>query len=115
MKVNDSVKRSSKIRKDDTIKVTAGRDRGKTGKVLKVFPAKGTAIVENINFVKRATRANPNRNIKGGIIEKEAEINLSKLMLVCPECGKTTRVGRQRLEDGKKIRICRKCNGMIDK
>ncbi len=107
--------KSARIKKDDMIKVISGRDRGKTGKVLKVFPAKGTAIVENINFVKKAERANPNRNIKGGIIEKEAEIRLSNIQFLCPDCNKPTRVGMEVLEDGKRVRVCKKCKAMIDK
>jgi large subunit ribosomal protein L24 len=107
--------RSTKIKKSDLVKVILGRDNGKTGKVLKVFPHKGTAIVENINFVKKATRPNPNKNVKGGIIQKEAEIRLSNLMLVCPDCSKPARIGYQRLDDGKRVRVCKKCEAMIDK
>jgi large subunit ribosomal protein L24 len=105
----------AKIKRNDMVKVIAGKDRGKTGKVLKVFPANGTAIVENINFVKKATRPNPNRNIKGGIIQKEAGIQLSNLMVICPECSKYIRVGLQKLEDGKRVRLCKKCGAMIDR
>jgi len=104
-----------KIKKNDMVRVIAGKDRGKTGKVLKVFPGNGTAIVENINFVKKATRPNPNRNIKGGIIQKEAEIQISNLMLICPECNKFTRAGLEKLEDGRRVRLCKKCGAMIDK
>ncbi|MEW5807252.1 MAG: 50S ribosomal protein L24 [Acidobacteriota bacterium] len=104
-----------KIRKNDTVKVIAGKERGKQGKVLKVFPKERTAIVEGINFFKRHTRANPSRNIKGGILEKEGPIHISNLMVICSECGKVVRVGHRILDDGKKIRICRKCGGMIGK
>lgn len=107
--------RSSKIKKNDNVKILSGRDEGKTGKVLKVFPVKGTAIVENINFVKKATRPNPNRNIKGGIIQKEAEIQISNLMLICSDCNRPTRVGLKRLENNKSVRVCRKCGAMMDK
>ena len=116
MKVKDNTsRRRAKIKKDDNVKVISGKDRGKSGKVLKVFPGKGTAIVENINFVKKATRPNPNRNIKGGIIQKEAEIRISNLMFICPECSKPARVAVKRLEDSKLVRMCKKCNAMIDK
>jgi len=107
--------RSTKVKKNDMVKVLSGRDRGKVAKVLKVFPIKGTAIVENINFVKKATRPNPGRNIKGGIITKEADIRLSSLMVVCPQCNKPTRVAIQRLENGMRARLCKKCDAMIDK
>jgi large subunit ribosomal protein L24 len=116
MKVKQEIgKKSVRIKKNDIIKVISGRDRGKTGRILKVFPAKGTAIVENINFVKKATRANPNRNIKGGIIEKEAEIRLSNIMFICPDCSKPSRIGIEILEDGKRVRFCKKCSAMVDK
>jgi large subunit ribosomal protein L24 len=107
--------RSTKIKKNDMVKVVSGRDRGKVAKVLKVFPVKGTAIVENINFVKKATRPNPGRNVKGGIITKEADIRISSLMIVCPQCNKPTRVAIKRLENGTRTRLCKKCDAMIDK
>jgi large subunit ribosomal protein L24 len=107
--------RSTKIKNNDMVKVVSGRDRGKVAKVLKVFPVKGTAIVENINFVKKATRPNPGRNVKGGIITKEADIRISSLMIVCPQCNKPTRVAIKRLENGTRTRLCKKCDAMIDK
>lgn len=107
--------RNAKIKKNDMVKVVSGRDKGKVAKVLRVFPVKGTAIVENINFVKKATRPNPNRNVKGGIITKEADIRVSNLMVVCPQCNKPTRVAVKRLEDGSRARLCKKCDAMIDK
>ncbi|MBI4444346.1 MAG: 50S ribosomal protein L24 [Acidobacteria bacterium] len=103
------------IKKDDQVVIRAGRDRGKTGKVLRVFPDKGRAVVENINFLRRHTRANPQRNIKGGVVEREAPIPLSNLQVICRECGKPARVGFQILSDGKKVRTCKKCGGTIDK
>lgn len=116
MKTNtESSSKSTKVKKNDMVKVLSGRDKGKDAKVLKVFPAKGTAIVENINFVKKATRPNPGRNIKGGIITKEADIRLSNLMVICPQCNKPTRVAIQRLENGMRARLCKKCDAMIDK
>jgi large subunit ribosomal protein L24 len=103
------------IKKNDNVVVIAGRDRGKRGRVLRVVPSKNRLIVEGVNFIKRHTRANPQRNIKGGIVEREATLALSNVQLVCPECGAPTRIGRQILGDGRKVRICRKCKGVVDK
>ncbi len=103
------------VRKNDTVVVLAGKSRGRTGRVLKVFPGEGRAIVEGVNFVKKHTRANPQKNILGGILERESPIDASNLMVVCPECGKPTRVGHAVLEDGKKVRSCRRCSGTLDK
>ena len=97
------------------VKVLSGKDRGKTGKVLKVLPAKRRVVVENINFIKRHTRANPSKNIQGGVLEKELPIVASNLIVICPECSKPTRVGHRHLEDGKSVRVCKKCDGVIDK
>ncbi|MBT8207617.1 MAG: 50S ribosomal protein L24 [Acidimicrobiia bacterium] len=98
-----------KIKKNDEVIVIHGKDRGARGKVLKVFPATRSAIVERINIVKRHTRANPQKSVQGGILEREAPIRLSKLKLVCPECGKPTRVGKARLENGAGVRSCKSC------
>ena len=95
--------------------VVTGRDRGKRGRVLRVIPGKNRLVVEGVNFIKRHTKPNPSRNIKGGIVEREASLHASNVQLVCPECGAATRIGRQILEDGRKVRICRKCEGMVDK
>ena len=103
------------IKKDDQVKVLSGDDHGKVGRVLRVFPDKRAAIVEKLNFIKRHTRENPQRNMKGGIVEREAPIDLSNLQVVCPECGKSARVGYERLEDGRKIRVCKKCKGVLDR
>ena len=103
------------IRRNDTVSVTTGKDSGKRGRVLKVLPAKNRLIVEGVNLIKRHTRPNPQRNIKGGIVEREAALHASNVQLVCPECGKVTRVGRRVLGDGRKVRVCRKCEGVVDK
>ena len=103
------------VKKEDQVFVLSGKDRGKTGRVLRVFPSTGRLIVENVNFVKRHTRANPQKNIKGGVVEKESSIHVSNVQVVCRSCGKRTRVGFQRLQDGRKVRICRKCESNIDK
>ena len=103
------------IRKNDTVVVTNGRDRGKRGRVLRLIPEKNRLIVEGVNMVKRHTRPNPAKQIKGGIVEREASLNAANVQLVCPECGAVTRIGRRTLEDGRKVRFCRKCEGVIDK
>ena len=105
----------SPLRKNDNVLVIAGKDRGKKGRVLKIVAAKNRLVVEGVNMIKRHTKANPQRNIKGGIIEREAPLHASNVQLVCPECGKPTRIGRRILGDGRKVRICRKCEGVVDK
>ena len=102
------------IRKNDNVVVITGRDRGKRGRVLRVVPDKGRVIVEGVNFIKRHTKANPQKNIKGGIVEREAAMHASNVQLVCPECGKMTRIGH-RIDGDRKVRICRKCEGVVDK
>ncbi len=102
------------IKKNDQVHVMSGKDRGKTGKVLKVFPDKQRAIVEGLNFVQKHTRPNPQKNIKGGILPKEASIHLSNLMVVCKRCNKHSRIGFSEMQDGRKVRVCRKCNELLD-
>ena len=103
------------IRKNDNVLVTTGKDRGKRGRVLRVLPDKNRLIVEGVNMIKRHTKANPGKNIQGGIVEREASLHASNVQLVCPDCGAQTRVGRKILGDGRKVRICRKCEGVVDK
>ena len=103
------------IRKNDNVLVITGRDRGKRGRVLRVIPDKGRLIVEGVNFIKRHTKANPQKNVKGGIVEREAPVNASNVQLVCPECTAPTRIGRKLLEDGRRVRFCVKCKGVVDK
>ena len=105
----------STIRKNDNVIVVTGRDRGKRGRVLRVVPTKNRVIVEGVNFIKRHTKPNPQRNVKGGIVEREGALDASNVQLLCPECGKQTRVGRRRQDDGKRVRICVKCEGVVDK
>ena len=105
----------SPVRKNDNVLVISGRDRGKRGRVLRVIPAKTRVIVEGVNFIKKHTKANPQKNIKGGIVEREAALNASNVQIICPECGAPTRIGSRRLEDGRRVRTCRKCNGVVDK
>ena len=103
------------IRKNDQVKVIAGKDLNKTGRVLRVLRDKGRVVVEGVSFLKRHTRPNPQRQIKGGIVEREAPIHISNVMIVCGACGKATRIGHNVLADGKKVRICRSCNSSLDK
>ena len=103
------------IRKNDNVIVTTGRDSGKRGRVLKVLPEKNRVVVEGVNVIKRHTKPNPQRQIKGGVVEREASLHASNVQLVCPECDKPTRLGRKVLGDGRKVRICRKCEGVVDK
>ena len=102
------------IRKNDTVVVTTGKDSGKRGRILKVLTAKNRVIVEGVNIIKRHTRPNPQKNVKGGIVEREGAVHASNVQIVCPECSKMTRVGH-RLQGDRKVRICRKCEGVIDK
>jgi large subunit ribosomal protein L24 len=104
-----------KIRRNDQVKVVAGRDKGKTGKVLKVDAQKARVVVENVMFIKRHTRPNPGKNIKGGIVEREMPIHVSNVMLICPSCHEPTRVGHSLLADGQRVRICRECESTIDR
>jgi large subunit ribosomal protein L24 len=102
-----------RIKKDDKVKVLTGKDKGKIGKVLKVVKKTNRVVVENINVVKvhqRPTQANP----QGGIVDKTMPINVSNLMVMCNSCVKATRIGIKQLEDGKRVRICKKCNQQID-
>ena len=110
-----SVGEKMRIAKNDTVMVIAGdyRYRGKTGKVLKVFPDTKRIIVEKVRFVKKHTRAMLQRSQQGGILEKEAPIHVSNVMLVCPKCGKPTRLGTTKLADGTRERVCKKCNEMV--
>ena len=103
-----------RIKKGDLVEVISGKDKGKRGKVLIVIPKENKVIVENVNMVKRHQRPIPQLR-EGGIIEREAPIYASKVMVVCPACDKRTRVGYRFTEDGKKVRYCKKCGEIIDK
>ena len=96
------------VRKNDTVVVISGKDKGKTGEVLRVIPKTGKVVVKGVNLVKKHQK--PNRqNMQGGIIEMEAAINSSKVMLFCEKCKKATRISHKLLEDGAKVRVCKKC------
>lgn len=103
-----------KIRKDDFVKVIAGKERGKTGKVLKVNPGEGWLIAEKLNIVKRHMRPGK-KSRQGGIVEKEGKINISQVMVVCGKCNSPARLGRKRLEDGSGVRYCKSCGEIIEK
>ena len=101
------------IRKNDSVLVISGRERGKTGKVLRVMPEKDSVIIERINIVKRHSKPRGPQQA-GGIVEKEAPIRVSNLMIMCDKCNAPVRIGHKVLGDGRKIRICRRCNEAID-
>src|SRR6202158_1650734 len=101
------------IRHNDTVKVIAGRDKGKEGRVLRVFPGNGKVLVEHVSIVKKNVRPNPQKAIKGGIAEQEAPIAISNVLLVCGTCG-PVRV-RHEVRGVKKVRVCAKCNTTLDK
>ncbi|MDK2864136.1 MAG: large subunit ribosomal protein [Thermotogota bacterium] len=102
-----------KVKKGDLVKVIAGKDKGKEGKVLRVIPKENKVIVENVHIVKRHQR--PTQRIReGGIIEREAPIHASNVMVICPSCNKPTRIGYRFMEE-KKVRFCKKCGEIVDK
>ena len=106
---------SMSIRKNDQVIVRAGKDRGKKGRVLMVIAGKNRVVVEGVNVIKRHTRPNPQKNIKGGIVEREASIHLSNVMLIDPETSEPTRIGSKTLADGRRVRIGRKSGAVVDK
>ena len=101
----------SKIKKNDIIQVITGKDKGKKGKVLRVFPKEGKAIVENINIIKKAVRR-MREDQKAGIVEVESPIRLTNIMLVCKQCSKPTRTKVEVMKDGEKIRECKRCGAV---
>lgn len=103
----------AKIKKGDEVLVIAGRSKGVRAKVLRVMPSENAAIVERVNMVKKHERPNPQQQIQGGILEREAPIDLSNLKLICPETGQPTRVGRKRLEDGSAARVAKKSGAVF--
>ncbi len=102
-----------KVRKGDEVQVIAGKDRGKRGTVQEVDPKDGRVTVAGVNIAKRHQKPNPQRNIKGGIIEEPRPLDVSKLMVVCPRCGKATRVGHETDDSGVKRRVCKACGEEI--
>jgi large subunit ribosomal protein L24 len=103
----------SDIRRNDTVKVITGRDQGKEGRVLRVFPEEGKVLVEHVMMVKKHVRPNPQRNVKGGIAEQESRIAISNVMLKCGACG-PVRV-RHEMRGERKVRVCAKCGTTLEK
>ena len=101
-----------RLKKGDTVKVIAGKEKGKTGKILSTIPAKQRVVVEKINLIKRHKR--PDAKGKGGIVEKEGPIHVSNVMYLCDKCGSGVRIGYKILDDGKKARVCAKCHETLD-
>ena len=101
-----------KIRRNDTVKILAGKDKGKTGKVLKIYPKTNKAIVEGINFIKKHARKTQ-QNPQGGVVQKESPINIANLAIICTRCNKPTRIGFSILSDKTKARFCKKCEEVI--
>jgi large subunit ribosomal protein L24 len=100
------------VKKNDLVMVIAGRDKGKSGKILSVLSKKNRVIVEKVNFIKRHTRPSAKQR-QGGIIEREGPINISNVMLICTKCNKPSRIGKKYLEDDKKVRVCKKCGEIL--
>lgn len=100
------------VKKGDNVVVLSGKDKGKQGEILRALPSEGRVIVEGVAIVKKAQRPTPT-NQRGGIIEQEAAIDASNVMLVCPSCGKPSRVGHARDAEGKKVRVCKKCGAQF--
>jgi large subunit ribosomal protein L24 len=101
-----------KVKKNDKIKMLQGKDRGKTGKVLRIDPSNERLYVEGINIIKRHTRKK-SQNQPGGIISKEGPVNISNVVVVCPNCNKSTRIGFELKDSGDKVRVCKKCGGQF--
>jgi len=108
-----ALKKHPKIKKNDKVIVIVGKEKGKIGTVLKIDPEKGRVIVEKVNMVKRHSKPSA-QNAQGGIVEKEAPLQISNVMIVCNKCAEPTRIGKLRLEDGLKVRVCKKCSEPLD-
>jgi large subunit ribosomal protein L24 len=103
---------SHKLKKGDMVKVSAGKEKGKTGKIMKIISEKNKVVIEKLNFMKKHQR--PDAKGKGGIVEKEGPLQMSNVMFLCSKCDKGVRVGYKILDDGKKVRICKKCREILD-
>jgi large subunit ribosomal protein L24 len=102
----------SKFKKGDMVKVLTGKDKGKTGKILKSIPDKERIVIEKINIIKKHKR--PDQKSKGGVVEKEGSVHISKVGLLCNKCNTAVRIKSKILEDGEKVRLCSKCNDVIN-
>ncbi len=108
-----SMRTKTRIRRDDEVIVIAGKDKGVRGKVIRTLPREGRVLVAKVNMIKRHTRPTPNS--AGGIIEREAPIAISNVQYYCPKCKAGVRLGAKLLEDGRKVRVCRKCGEVLDR
>lgn len=106
---------SAGLRRGDEVRVMAGRDKGKTGRVLSIDPRTRRITVEHASMIKRHTRADSSKNVKGGVVEREGSMAISNVMLICPGCAKHTRTGRKEMPDGTKVRVCRRCGTTLEK
>jgi large subunit ribosomal protein L24 len=104
----------TQLKKDDVVMVIAGKEKGKSGRILKLLPKKNRVIVEKVNMIKRHTK--PTRQMpQGGVLEKEGSIHVSNVMIICHRCNVPVRIGKRIMEDGSKVRVCRKCGEVLDK
>lgn len=101
-----------RLKKGDTVKVVAGKEKGKTGKIMRILSKKNRVTVEKLNLMKRHQK--PDAKGKGGIVEKEGALHISNVMFLCGKCNAAVRIGYRMLEDGKKVRVCKKCNELLD-
>ncbi|MCL5292845.1 MAG: 50S ribosomal protein L24 [Actinobacteria bacterium] len=102
------------VKKGDRVEVITGKDKGKRGKILRAIPDKERVVIEGVNLIKRHSKPTQ-KNPQGGIVEREAPLHVSNVMVVCSSCNQPTRVGHRLSEEGRKVRVCRKCEGDIDK
>ena len=102
------------VKKGDVVKILSGKEKGKSGKILKAFPAKQRIIIEHLNMIKKHTKRR-SQGQGGGIIEREGTLHVSNVMLICPSCKQATRIGKKLLEDGTKLRVCKKCGEVVDR
>jgi len=111
--MKDNNKKSLHVKTGDRVVVTSGKDKGKIGNVKKSLPTEGKVVVEGANMITKAQKPNPMAGIQGGLIKKEAALDSSNVMIVCPSCEKPTRV-KHAIVDGKKVRVCKKCGEQLD-
>jgi len=111
--MSKGVKPRMEIKKDDVVVVIAGAEKGKKGRVIEALPSESRVVVEKVNVVKRHQRPNQQQR-QGGIIEREAKIDSSNVQIFCPKCDRSSRIGHKMLENGKKVRVCRRCGEMFD-
>lgn len=103
-----------RVKKGDIVSILAGKDKGKSGKVLEIDSRKGRIFIEKLNLIKKHTKPSQKQR-QGGIIEKEGPVNISNVLVVCQSCNKATRIGIRRIDDGTKFRFCKKCDEIIDR